>query len=183
MGQGIPRQFQTTSRVCIIANDWKTLDANTAAVQDRGHLVIFEPTAEEIHRQVAEWFWDQYIYDWFSDHLHLIPEPSMRHYVRAFELKEAGIDWVTTLLSDIIPEKALLVAKLRANASFETEADRVKAFREQGGGSHDTWYRYKRKLQPPTTPIRIKLANSEPPSVPTESIQIQPELRLIRGLG
>lgn len=50
----LPESFDTSSRVCIIANDWKSLNANTAAVEDRGHLVFFEPTNEEIHRKVAE---------------------------------------------------------------------------------------------------------------------------------
>ena len=47
------------SRVAIIANAWKTLNDNVAAVQDRGHVLIFEPTALEVHQQVARWFWDQ----------------------------------------------------------------------------------------------------------------------------
>jgi hypothetical protein len=32
----IPRAFPTTSRVAILANDWRTLNANVAAVQDQG---------------------------------------------------------------------------------------------------------------------------------------------------
>jgi hypothetical protein len=179
--QAVPREFQTTSRVCIIANDWKSLDANSAAVQDRGHLVFFEPTPEEVHRQVATWFWDQAIFDWFGDHLHLITQPSMRHYVRASELKESGIDWVGTMLTDTISEKALLVAKLRADTSFQMERDRVQAFKDQGGGSHETYYRNKRKLQPPSgEPIRITLTNTERPE--PEPAQIQPMLRVIRDV-
>jgi hypothetical protein len=131
----IPREFKTRSRVCIIANDWKVLDANVAAVQDRGHLVLFEPSAEEIHKRVAEWFWDQHVFDWMAEHLHLIPELSMRHYIRAAELKASGIDWVKILLSESVPEKALLVAKLRADPQYHEERERVKAFRERGGGS------------------------------------------------
>src|SRR3954469_1205826 len=34
--QGIPREFTTKSRVVIISNDWKTLNKNVAALQDRG---------------------------------------------------------------------------------------------------------------------------------------------------
>ena len=43
-GAGLPREFETTSRVCVIANEWKEINANVAAVQDRGHVVFFEPT-------------------------------------------------------------------------------------------------------------------------------------------
>ena len=105
-GAGLPRDFETTSRVCVIANEWKELNANVAAVQDRGHVVFFEPSPEEIHRKTAEWFWDQEVFDWFAVYLHLIPAPSMRHYIRAAELKAAGLDWVKVLLSDTVPAKA-----------------------------------------------------------------------------
>jgi hypothetical protein len=42
---GIPREFTTTSRVIIIANDWKTLNRNVEALQDRGHVLLLEPAA------------------------------------------------------------------------------------------------------------------------------------------
>ena len=51
--QGIPREFTTKSRVVIIANDWKTLNKNVAALQDRGHVVFFEPSAAEVHAQAG----------------------------------------------------------------------------------------------------------------------------------
>ena len=41
--QGIPREFTTKSRVVIISNDWKTLNKNVAALQDRGHVLLFQP--------------------------------------------------------------------------------------------------------------------------------------------
>jgi hypothetical protein len=47
--QGIPREFVTKSRVIIIANDWKTLNKNVAALQDRGHVLHFQPGAAEVH--------------------------------------------------------------------------------------------------------------------------------------
>jgi len=109
-------------------------------------LVIFEPTAEEVHRQVAEWFHDQVIYDWFADHLHLIPNPSMRNYVRAAELQASGINWVQHLLSEI-PEKTRLVAELRADPQFTTENERIEAFGQRGGGSRATYFNHKKRLR------------------------------------
>jgi hypothetical protein len=50
-------RFTTTSRVALVGNDWKTLDADVAALEDRGHVLLFEPTALEVHRQAASWFW------------------------------------------------------------------------------------------------------------------------------
>jgi len=87
------------SRVVIISNDWKTLNRNVVALQDRGYTLVFEPTAEEVHQKTGEWFReDQDIYDWFGDNLHLVKEPSMRTYLPAAELKRAGMDWM-----DIVP--------------------------------------------------------------------------------
>jgi hypothetical protein len=34
-----------------------------------------------VHTRTAEWFWDQEIFDFLAERLHLLLEPSMRHYV------------------------------------------------------------------------------------------------------
>ena len=41
--QGVPREFTTRSRVIIITNDWKTLNKNVAALQDRGWACTLIP--------------------------------------------------------------------------------------------------------------------------------------------
>ncbi|MEZ6104238.1 MAG: hypothetical protein R3E01_35305 [Pirellulaceae bacterium] len=163
-GTGIPREFQTTSQVCIIANDGRSADANVAAVEDRGHLVVFDPTPEEVHKQVATWFWDQQVYDWMADHLHLIPELSMRHYVRAYELKRSGIDFVKVFLSDEIPDKAILIARLKADDRFTQERDRVAEFRRLGGGNATTWYKWAGRIRSPYDTAELKLPlTAQPP--------------------
>ena len=70
--EGIPRRFSTTSRVMIIANAWKSLNVHVAALEDRGHLLHFEPAALEVHTGTAGWFWDQEVFDWTC------PSPSDR---------------------------------------------------------------------------------------------------------
>jgi len=80
----IPQKFTTTSRVVIITNDWKTLNRDVAALQDRGHVVLFQPSALEIHLRTAEWFWDQEIFDFLGERLHWLQEASMRHYLAAW---------------------------------------------------------------------------------------------------
>ncbi len=42
---GIPRQFTTTSRVALVGNDWKTLNADVAALEDRRSLATFRAGA------------------------------------------------------------------------------------------------------------------------------------------
>ena len=144
--QGIPREFITKSRVVIISNDWKTLNKNVAALQDRGHVVLFQPSAAEVHAQAGRWFEDQEIYQWFAANLHRVREPSLRHYVRARELKAAGMDWTQVLAADAENPRARLAAELLASAAYNSTAARVKVFVEQGGGCRATFFNYRRKL-------------------------------------
>ena len=132
--------------MALIANDWKTLNGNVEAVQDRGHVIVFEPRAEEVHDQVTKWFGDQEILDWFERHMHLIQRPSMRHYVRAAELKGAGLNWMQAILSDALSEKTLLVAQIKADSQYRTERERIGAFRELGGGCRATYFNHARRL-------------------------------------
>ena len=45
--------------VCVF---WKTLNKNVAALQDRGHVVLFQLSAAEVHQQAGKWFDDREIY-------------------------------------------------------------------------------------------------------------------------
>ena len=113
--QGIPREFTTRSRLVIISNDWKTLNKNVAALQDRGHVLLFQPSVAEVHAQAGRWFDDQEIYQWFAANLHRVREPSLRHYVRAKELKAAGMDWTEVLAAEAENKRARLAAELLAS--------------------------------------------------------------------
>jgi len=144
--QGIPREFTTKSRVVIISNDWKTLNKNVAALQDRGHVLLFQPNAAEVHAQAGKWFDDPEIYQWFAANLHRVREPSMRHYVRARELKAAGMDWTDVLAAGVENRRARLASELLASTDYNSTAARVKAFVEQGGGCRATFFNHRRKL-------------------------------------
>ena len=159
----IPRQFETESRVAIIANEWKTLNVNVAAIQDRGHVIVFEPSAMEMHLRTAQWFWDQEIYDFVRDRLHLIEYPSMRDYWLSSELKRAGIDWRKSLLERWgLTGRRLLVAQLKADSGFATEEDRVRAFVDQGGGCRATYFNHAKKLGNQIISPKIILTSSPP---------------------
>ena len=145
--EGIPREFETTSKVAILANDWKTLDDNVAAVQDRGHVLWFEPSAQEVHQRAGQFVTDQEVYTWFGENLPRIAEPSLRHYVRAAELKAAGLDWKQALPLEAVSAKALLVAKLQADPSYPSEEARAQAFVAQGGGCRATYFNHARRLK------------------------------------
>ena len=86
------------------------------------------------------------IYDWFAANLHRVREPSLRHYVRARELKAAGMDWTEVLAAEAENKRARLAAELLASDAYASTAERVKAFVERGGGCRATFFNYRRKL-------------------------------------
>jgi hypothetical protein len=145
--QRIPREFTTRSRVAIISNDWQTLNKNVAALQDRGHVLLFQPSAAEVHQKAGTWFDDAEIYGWFAQNLHRVREPSFRHYVRAKELKAAGMDWTAVLVPEDQNPRARLAAELLASSAYDSMAARVNAFVQQGGGCRATFFNYRRRLQ------------------------------------
>jgi hypothetical protein len=144
--QGIPREFSTKSRVIIVSNDWQTLNKHVAALQDRGHVVSFEPTAAEVHQRVRAWFDDEEIYEWLGRNLHRIREPSQRHYRNARQLKRGGLPWTDVLAEADENKSARLAAELLASAEYTSTKDRVKAFIQQGGGCRATFFNHRRKL-------------------------------------
>jgi hypothetical protein len=144
----IPREFVTKSRVIVICNDWRmSFNRNVSALQDRGHVLVFRPSAAEVHAQATEWFRDREILDWLSANLHRILEPSLRLYLRAAELKRAGMDWTQSL--PLTPEnfRKRLVMELKADDSHSTEECRVRAFGARGGGCRATYFNYARRLR------------------------------------
>src|SRR5712692_7708211 len=160
---GITRQFTTTSRIALVGNDWKTLNADVAALEDRGHLLLFEPTPLEVHRQAARWFWDTEIFDFVAAHLHLIAQHSLRTYRHAWELKQAGLDWRQGVLCRCLQGAALEVAKLKANRAYASEAERVQAFIQAGAGCRATYFHHAKKLRPTQGTPKIALTHTTPP--------------------
>ena len=121
-------------------------DQNVAALQDRGHVLLFEPGAAEVHRKAGTWFDDAEIYEWFAANLHRVREPSLRHYVRAKELKAARMDWTEVLATEAENRRARLAAEILASVAYGSMAERVQAFVEQGGGCRATFFNHRRKL-------------------------------------
>src|SRR5271165_2522261 len=109
----IPRRFMTRSPLALITNRWASSHPNLAAIQDRGLAVEFAPSAIEVHRRTGEWYWDQEVYDFVGEHLHLIERPSMRIYVLAWQMKKAGLHWRGYVLQRCLTGPALFVAQLK----------------------------------------------------------------------
>ena len=160
--KNIPSQFQTTSKVAIVANDWRRLNKDILALEDRGHLLHFDPNAAEVHRKVAEWFWDPDVFDFLGERLQLIQQPSFRHYIVAAELKQAGLNWREAVLARCLSGKLLVVAQLKASTEYATEERRAQAFIEAGHGCRATYFNLATKLPPLAEFPRLTLRGTRP---------------------
>jgi len=118
---GVPQEFTTTSPVVVVTNDWATISLNVCALERRMHVLLFEPSAEEIHKEAAEWFWDQEIFDFVAAHLSLFAIHSFRSYLRAAELKRAGLPWHTAVHANVRSPTEQAAARLRAEPSFPSQ--------------------------------------------------------------
>ncbi len=143
-------------------NDRKTLNENVATLQDRGHVLLFQPGAVEVHRKAGAWFDDAEIYDWFAANLHRVREPSMRHYVRAKERKAAGMDRTEVLAAEAGNKRERLAAELLANPEHTSTAERVKAFVERGGGCRATFFKSRRYLLKSITSLWLARSVTRP---------------------
>lgn len=146
-----PPEFFTSSRVCVITNHWQfgLGDAHTAAIEDRGHCAVFNPTAREVHRFVAGWFWDQQVHDFVGQHLPYIRRPSCRLYTKTWEVKQAEDDWRSYVLDHLYAENDLEfhILQLLAEDSMSSNNARAAAFVRAGHGSRATFYRHLADLE------------------------------------
>jgi hypothetical protein len=141
----VPSAFTTRSRLVVIANDWKSVSANVRALEDRAQVIVFAPHNDEIHRYAATWFDDKEVLDFVGAQRAALPQLSLRLYVKARELKQAGLDWRQHVLSRLDPTLRA-VALLKSDAHYRTEAARVKAFIAAGHGSRSTYFKYAGQL-------------------------------------
>jgi len=144
----LPTSFETTSRVMIIANEIRKIDANVSAVADRGVVLRFEPDAREVHERVGTWFKDKQIYEWFGARLDEIECHSSRAYCKALSLKKSRIDWRTLpARPEKKPTRRELAFQLLADGSYASMGERARSFADRGGGSERTFYNWKKRIE------------------------------------
>lgn len=157
-------EFKTKSKVCIITNSWKALNKHVGAVQDRGLLVLFRPDTEEVHKYVGsalkdnQEVFDQDVYDYIGENLHIIIEPSIRHYRNALQLKKAAevigltsrpssVDWKEVLIESFgLTDNEMAVLKLCKDETL-SHNDRAKWFAKERNKSERTYWRVKSDLE------------------------------------
>lgn len=79
----LPKEFETRSPVVLIANEWKTINADVQALEDRAIIVHFDPDTAEVHQEAGQWCTDDVVYEFVGRHLHLVSHVSMRWYAKA----------------------------------------------------------------------------------------------------
>lgn len=147
----VPQEFMTSSRVCLVSNDWDILTGRFQALLDRGVVVFFDPAPEEIHRFVAGWFTDEEIYGFVGGHLADIAQHSIRYYVLAQDVKRHGLDWRKALIEswsheaeEVEPES--VVELILADPRYKTDKERIEAFTARSGRQRRQWYYLKKKV-------------------------------------
>ena len=88
----------------------------------------------------SQWYWDQEVFDFFGDHLHLIdPEKlSVRAYVKAYERKPKG-DWKEFITRRYFTQSGeQWVLALESNPKFGSVDERVAAFVKHTGLGRST---------------------------------------------
>jgi hypothetical protein len=170
---GIPKFFETSSRVALIMNRFAFGDAHEYdAIVDRAQFIYFDPTPLEIHKNAALWFWDQEVYDYVTDHLSLMDpnKLSARTYVKAYERKPKG-DWREFIDRRYCKQSGeQLVAALESDPKYQTVKERAAEFMKRTGLTRATYFNCKKalkadeQLQPLDVP-RFTLT-AKPPNAP-----------------
>jgi hypothetical protein len=144
----LPSTFTTSSSVILIANEWKSLNPNVRALEDRAIILHFCPANEEVHQKVGGWFNDPEVYEFLGKLMPMIPAVSMRHYCKGSQLRRAGLaDWRTSLLQMVVPDaRAACVLAVQHDPSLQSEEERVERFIANTGASRATYFRIKAKL-------------------------------------
>lgn len=145
---GPPAAFDTRSPVILIANEWRTVNANVRALEDRAIIIHFDPSNAAVHQEVGRWCEDDVVYEFIGRHLSVVPHVSMRWYAKGQRLRNAGFeDWPASVLQMMCGDRPLAtVASLVADPRFDSESARVAAFRRDTGLSRASYFRLKKRL-------------------------------------
>lgn len=145
----VPATFETTSRFIIIANEWKTLNRNVHAIEDRGIMISFEPTAQEVHNYVSGWFRDREVLQFIESILPAVSSSiSARMYIGASNLRKAGLPWRENVCKEMgVSERTFKLLELEESTLKPME--RVKAYQQATGASQAAYYRHVKKLKRP----------------------------------
>ncbi|HEX8348669.1 MAG TPA: hypothetical protein VF598_01785 [Hymenobacter sp.] len=146
---GVPNSYTTSSRLCILCNSLPKVRRDLQAVFDRAKIVVFSPSAQEIHRYVGTWWPAEHtdIYDYLGANLTRIYEPSIRWYTDTKREKLLGNNWRDWLLATWFDEQPQLqvVAELRQKMAGDTFNQQAAEFEKITGLKRASYNLYLQK--------------------------------------
>jgi hypothetical protein len=176
--ENLPDYFYTQSSSCFVTNYWNSSDPVFQALESRGEIFILELDWQELHQDVATWFWDQEIFDFIQDRLQLLREPDARIYVKAWERKQSRLrltPW-QSLVDGYCDDRHGRIIRTLIGQDFPSDNQRFQAYLEmveQTGANEQirplarsNFYarvRGIRAYMPLSRMPKIKLVNTRPP--------------------
>jgi len=119
--------FYTTSRVMMLANSFKRLNANISALETRGMVVRFDPSRSEIYGKIVEFGDDREVVEFLGQTFEVLRDFNLRTYVNLVEMKRAGLDWRRyALLDSDIPSKIVEIAGLLT--AYNNDKERIQHY-------------------------------------------------------
>lgn len=160
--EGVPKNFTTNSRICIICNELPKINNGIKAMLDRAKVIIFDPSAQEIHKFVLTWWPNEHVdvAEFIGENLDKIVSPSIRWYNDAKREKLLGNDWREWLMKQWYDEnpRMAVVAELH-NSGIARGKPMVEEWIRRTGLGRAIFYRYQQAY----------LARQEPPNEPPAS--------------
>jgi hypothetical protein len=167
----VPQEFQTTSRVIIVCNDWAILSKKLEALHSRALFLFFDPDNAECHDYVKSWFLvkdkdheaREEIHNYIGRNFKKFQSLDVRWYPHSLVLARKGLDWKAVLeetwtkesqrkrseertLEDIYAEVEEYAADdpgLDTNGKIFTFSQLCETYHIKGG-SRATYFRLKR---------------------------------------
>lgn len=141
---GIPDAFETRSRVCIIANRWNTMNEHVGSLLDRGMMIHFRPSPDEVQRYARTFFPDKEILKFADPYIGFLDELSLRDYIVAAQAKVAGLEWQKALLRRFGLYEVLTIHELMNDPTHPTIERRVTEFMNRTGLSRPKFFDYRK---------------------------------------
>jgi hypothetical protein len=145
--EGVPNQYKTQSRLCLLFNELPCNNMNVSAVLDRARFVLFHPTVNEVHNYVQQWFPTEFseIVQFIGENVHRVERPSIRLYTKARDQMKLGKDWKAWLEEQWVGDNPLIrIAGEIVHSSLPIGKPQLQEWMRRTGKSRARWFEYQR---------------------------------------
>lgn len=147
-------EFDTTSRVMIVANSWPRENPDIEAIESRGHLVYFRPSNAEMHRYAGTFDPppDPEVYSYIGENLGFLDSLDLRLYYKAAEVRTTGQRrgnpglWMEFIKAQMMSTEKRVALNLIRDESYASDNQRGKEFARVTGQSSRHFFRLRDEL-------------------------------------